>query len=184
MLTLFPLKHFEFVLFPKFGPHPGMEKPQVSLMFPLCSGSLESPANTLLRLQLTTCGSSTHLLHLKAAHQKASFKETPQAAAFEEAETKAFATSACRASPGQRISGRFPWGTGFSSLLHQFLLRTALLAAEGDEELLELLLPARGGSAPLFVAPHQGSYSRVLRTQIQQRKCSLGSPVVSKSSCG
>lgn len=159
-----------------------MEKPQISLMFPLCSGSLESPApaNTLLRLQLTTCGSSTHLLHLKDSHQKASFKETPQAAAFEEAETKAFATSACRASPGQRISGRFPWGTRFSSLLHQFLLRTALLAAE----LLELQFPAMGGSAPLFVAPHQGSYCRALRTQTQQRKPSLESLVVPKSSCG
>lgn len=111
--------------------------------------------------------------HLKAAHQKASFKETPQAAAFEEAETKAFATSACRASPGQRISGRFPWGTHFSSLLHQFLQRTA----GADERLLELLFPAIGGS--LFAAPHQGSCCRALRTQIQQRKSSLESLVVS-----
>lgn len=192
MFIRFWWKHFEFVLFPKSGPHPGTEKPQISLMFPLCSGNLElpAPANTLLRLW----AGHLRLKHTSPATWKKNTKKLLskkplRLLCLKRQRQKLLQPVSSEPLLGRWLSGTFPWGVHFFlpsapvSAKDNFAGSSARAPQLGQME-LEFLFPAVGSSAPFLTAPHQGSHCRALGTQIQQRKSSLESPGISSTSCG
>lgn len=164
----------------KSGPHPGRDKPKTSLMFPLYSGSFELPGlykHSSAPTPSRPPAAQTHnSCHLKETHQKASLKEKLQAAVFEEAGTKAFATSVVfRGSPGHSTKRLF-------SLGNPFFLPAASVSAKDDfsgssaqapqlgQTKPKCVFPATGGSAPLLAAQYQGSDRRALSVQLKSNR--------------
>lgn len=165
-------------------------------MFPLYSGSfkLSSPyKHAQLRLQaghlwLKHTTPATWKKHTK----KPLSKRTLQAAVFEEAETKAFATSAVfRGSPGHETKRQFSLGNSFFSPFCISLRKGWLCwqlsqdsSAQADEA--QMLVPCFRRLCPPLCCSIPGQWPQGIKylTEVQQGRTSLESNMISNSSCG